>query len=74
MIAGQLPSTAFPAVLALRSAGGWPDKADRGLPIDLALTSLALRDQLEASWINIEPRKAERPSDHAPVGVNISAS
>ncbi|MDQ2069711.1 exodeoxyribonuclease III [Natronospira bacteriovora] len=46
-------------------------RRNRGLRIDLALTSHALRNQVEASWIDIEPRKAERPSDHAPVGVNI---
>jgi len=48
-------------------------RRNRGLRIDLALTSHALRDQISASWIDIEPRKAERPSDHAPVGVNLKS-
>jgi exodeoxyribonuclease III len=47
-------------------------RRNRGLRIDLALTSHGLREQLKASWIDIEPRKAERPSDHAPVGVDLS--
>lgn len=46
-------------------------RRNRGLRIDLALTSHALRDHCKASWIDIEPRRAERPSDHAPVGVNL---
>jgi len=49
-------------------------RRNRGLRIDLALTSRALRDQVKASWIDIEPRKAERPSDHAPVGVDIQST
>ncbi|MCP1728244.1 exodeoxyribonuclease-3 [Natronospira proteinivora] len=48
-------------------------RRNRGLRIDLALTSKGLREQVKGSWIDIEPRKAERPSDHAPVGINLSS-
>jgi exodeoxyribonuclease III len=47
-------------------------RRNRGLRIDLALTSYGLRDHITASWIDIDPRKAERPSDHAPVGVDLT--
>ena len=39
----------------------------RGLRIDYVLASTALREHLQACHIDIEPRKLERPSDHAPV-------
>jgi len=39
----------------------------RGLRIDLVLASTALADACTASSIDTEPRKLERPSDHAPV-------
>jgi exodeoxyribonuclease-3 len=38
-----------------------------GLRIDLVLASEALRTGCTASLIDREPRRAERPSDHAPV-------
>lgn len=38
-----------------------------GLRIDLILASDALRDCCTASAIDLEPRRLERPSDHAPV-------
>lgn len=39
----------------------------RGLRIDLILVSAQLAGQCRASQIDPEPRKLERPSDHAPV-------
>jgi len=38
-----------------------------GLRIDLVLASKALADACTASAIDLEPRRLERPSDHAPV-------
>jgi exodeoxyribonuclease-3 len=38
-----------------------------GLRIDLILSSKILAEQCSVSYIDIEPRKLERPSDHAPV-------
>jgi len=38
-----------------------------GLRIDLILCSESLRKTLRASYIDSEPRRQERPSDHAPV-------
>ena len=38
-----------------------------GLRIDLVLASPAMADRCQASYIDIEPRRQERPSDHAPV-------
>ncbi|MGK7295005.1 MAG: exodeoxyribonuclease III [Candidatus Wenzhouxiangella sp. M2_3B_020] len=38
-----------------------------GLRIDMVLASKALADQCVASEIDLEPRRNERPSDHAPV-------
>ena len=43
----------------------------RGLRIDLALVSDALKDKVTASTIDLEPRALERPSDHAPVTVEL---
>ncbi|MBY6204909.1 exodeoxyribonuclease III [Halomonas denitrificans] len=43
----------------------------RGLRIDLALVSDALKDRVTASTIDLEPRALERPSDHAPVTVEL---
>jgi exodeoxyribonuclease-3 len=39
----------------------------RGLRIDLVLASKALAARCTASTIDIEPRKLDKPSDHAPV-------
>jgi len=38
-----------------------------GLRIDLILCSDALRRSIESCWIDVTPRRSERPSDHAPV-------
>ena len=37
-----------------------------GLRIDLVLASAAMADRCSASYVDIEPRRQERPSDHAP--------
>ncbi len=42
-------------------------RRNRGLRIDLVLCSEPLRESCQRAWIDIEPRRAERPSDHAPV-------
>jgi exodeoxyribonuclease-3 len=38
-----------------------------GLRIDLILASEAMQPHCQASYVDIEPRRQERPSDHAPV-------
>jgi exodeoxyribonuclease-3 len=42
-------------------------RRNRGLRIDLILASDALADDCKSSLVDKEPRKLERPSDHAPV-------
>ena len=42
-------------------------RRNRGLRIDHILASPPLRDQCRACRIDIEPRRLERPSDHAPI-------
>ena len=46
-------------------ARGW------GLRIDLLLVSDALRANCSAGGIDLEPRRWERPSDHAPVWATL---
>ncbi len=46
-------------------------RRNRGLRIDLVLLSDALQKDCSRSWIDKEPRKLERPSDHAPVIAEI---
>ena len=41
-------------------------RRNRGLRIDLVLASRALAGACTRSWVDIEPRRNERPSDHAP--------
>jgi exodeoxyribonuclease-3 len=43
-----------------------------GLRIDLVLASAALAKRCAASYIDIEPRRQERPSDHAPAVAEFS--
>lgn len=43
-----------------------------GLRIDLVLCSSAMKDSCTASWVDIEPRRNERPSDHAPAIAEFS--
>lgn len=38
-----------------------------GLRIDLVLASATLAEACKAAWIDVEPRRQERPSDHTPV-------
>ena len=38
-----------------------------GLRIDLILASKAMAKTCTASYVDIEPRRQERPSDHTPV-------
>lgn len=43
-----------------------------GLRIDLLLASRAMSERCTASYVDIEPRRQERPSDHAPVVAEFS--
>ena len=43
-----------------------------GLRIDLVLVSQALRERCKAAVIDREPRTWERPSDHAPVWIDLA--
>jgi exodeoxyribonuclease-3 len=43
-----------------------------GLRIDHIWVTKALADRCKRSWIDMEPRKLERPSDHAPVAAEFS--
>lgn len=47
-------------------------RRNRGLRIDHILLSDALTAQCIESCIDVEPRRAERPSDHAPVWVTLN--
>ncbi len=49
-------------------------RANRGLRIDLILTSLALKEQVLSSSIDRAPRAWERPSDHTPVTLKLCTS
>jgi len=46
-------------------------RRNRGLRIDLVLLSNALQENCLRSWIDKEPRKLERPADHAPVVAEV---
>lgn len=46
-------------------------RRNRGLRIDHILLNDALNAQCQESCIDVEPRRAERPSDHAPVWVRL---
>jgi exodeoxyribonuclease III len=45
-------------------AGGF--RRNHGLRIDLVLASSGLAGSCSSSWVDVEPRRNERPSDHAP--------
>ena len=47
-------------------------RRNRGLRIDHILVSAALKPLVRSCVIDITPRKNERPSDHAPVVINIA--
>ena len=61
------------------SAYSWWDyraasfRRNRGLRIDLILLSQALQASCITAEIDKEPRRAERPSDHAPVWVTLTS-
>ncbi len=46
-------------------------RRNRGLRIDHILVSEPLLPMLKRSWIDKEPRKLEKPSDHAPVVIEL---
>jgi exodeoxyribonuclease-3 len=46
-------------------------RRNRGLRIDLILASKAMQDACTLSAVDKEPRRLERPSDHAPVVANF---
>ena len=46
-------------------------RRNRGLRIDLVLLSGLLEDSCQSCTIDKEPRRAERPSDHAPVSAEL---
>jgi exodeoxyribonuclease-3 len=47
-------------------------RRNRGLRIDHILVSQLLKDRATACWIDKTPRKNERPSDHAPVVLELA--
>ena len=47
-------------------------RRNRGLRIDHILVSDALKSRVSACWIDKTPRKNERPSDHAPVVLELT--
>ena len=49
-------------------------RRNRGLRIDLVLASKGLSELCQRSWIDKEPRKLERPSDHAPAVAEFDLS
>ncbi|MFS8782873.1 exodeoxyribonuclease III, partial [Synechococcus sp. R6-7] len=44
---------------------------NRGWRIDHHYLSRELQEKATACWIDVEPRRAEKPSDHAPVIVAL---
>lgn len=48
-------------------------RRNMGLRIDLVLASSTLAEVCSAAYIDIEPRRQDRPSDHAPVVAEFSA-
>ncbi len=47
-------------------------RRNRGLRIDLVLASQPLAAGCRRAWVDIEPRRHERPSDHAPVAAEFA--
>lgn len=52
---------------------GFADEPKRGLRIDMIMTTPALRSRILAAGIDYELRAMEKPSDHAPVWLELSA-
>ena len=50
---------------------GFEDEPKRGLRIDVILASRALQDRLEDAGIDYELRGMEKPSDHAPIWLQL---
>ena len=73
-------SDSFRAFTQPESSFSWWDyrmnnfKRNRGLRIDLILTSPAASATLTGSWIERDPRTWERPSDHTPVVAELDRS
>jgi exodeoxyribonuclease-3 len=44
---------------------------DLGMRIDLVLASAGVADRVEAAWVDRQARKGAKPSDHAPVIVDL---
>ncbi len=44
---------------------------DLGMRIDLVLASDAVSERVRAAWVDRQARKGSRPSDHAPVIVDL---
>jgi exodeoxyribonuclease-3 len=49
-------------------------QGNRGLRIDLILASAHLATEIQKSWIDVIPRTWERPSDHAPMLVELKTN
>jgi exodeoxyribonuclease-3 len=47
-------------------------RRNRGLRIDMVLASVPLAARCTGSGIDVEPRRREQPSDHAPVWASFS--
>jgi exodeoxyribonuclease-3 len=46
-------------------------EANRGLRIDLALGSAPVAERVRSVWVDIDERAGERPSDHAPLVIEL---
>ena len=51
---------------------GFEDQPKRGLRIDVILASTALQNRIQAAGIDYELRGMEKPSDHAPIWLQLS--
>jgi exodeoxyribonuclease-3 len=51
---------------------GFEDEPKRGLRIDVILASLALQNRLKDTGVDYELRGMEKPSDHAPIWLELS--
>jgi exodeoxyribonuclease III len=49
-------------------------RRNRGLRIDLVLASEKLVAACRRAWVDVEPRRHERPSDHAPVAASFEVA
>ena len=64
---------------AAKKAGSWWDYRQLGFPkgnglrIDLLLGTPKIVDRCDSAWIDREERKGKKPSDHAPVVIELNA-